>query len=63
MTALAIDTNEVDPEGFLHEISTLDTKAMTREDIDAAFTITEPPTKEETETKTLDFFKVLCLWC
>lgn len=63
ITALGIETNEVDPVGFLNEISTLDTTALTKEGIDADFRMTEAPIKEETEGKTFDFIKVLCLWC
>lgn len=63
ITALGIQTNYVDPEGFLNEISTLDKTAMTKEGVDADFLITEAPTKEETDEKTLDFIRVLCLWC
>lgn len=62
-TALSIQTNEVDPEGFLNEISSLDTTTFTKDEIDSDFVVTETPTKEELEEKTFDFIKVLCLWC
>lgn len=63
LTALGIHTNEVDPEGFLNEISTLNNSGITKDEIDEDFIVTEAPTKEEIEDKSYDFFKVLCIWC